>query len=295
MKRVIKIHLRHKTKQIMSAPTPPMLVWLLVNIFSFTVEPALLHQQRDEKAALAALSQSAACVAAAQFYLHRSGSVALQLWIPRSHFSRQHNLMSRGGCCHVNSGTLAAQVSSQRRAHGANAVLSSSSSSQHHGSQSEKRSVQKVSQAVVPPSVLLLKPAACLSAAAVSARPRLFLRPCCSTTSNCAHRQITLQGGEEGRAGHWTPTRQWPGTHRPLVSTSHKTPAGFCSGSVSLVELVCDEDSAAPSFTLTNYENEVNKTMRVAQGVVFYSFDFIRHSALNSSLVATARARLGSK
>lgn len=120
--------------------------------------------------------------------------VTMQLCIPRSHFSQQHNLMSHGGCCHVNSGTLIAQVSSQRQA-----VLSSSRSSQHHGSQSEKRSVQKVCQAVVPPSVLLLKPAACLSAAAVSARPRLFLRPCCSTTSNCAHRQITLQGGEEGR------------------------------------------------------------------------------------------------
>lgn len=46
--------------------------------------------------------------------------------------------------------------------------------------------------AFVPPSFLLLKPAACLRAAAVRARPRLFLRPCCSTASNCAHRQITL-------------------------------------------------------------------------------------------------------
>lgn len=46
----------------------------------------------------------------------------------------------------------------------------------------------------VPASVLLLKPAACLSAAAVRARPLLFLRPCCRTASNCAHKQITLQG-----------------------------------------------------------------------------------------------------
>lgn len=39
----------------------------------------------------------------------------------------------------------------------------------------------------------MLKPAACFRAAAVRARPRLFLRPCCSTASNWAHRQITLQ------------------------------------------------------------------------------------------------------
>lgn len=91
--------------------------------------------------------------------------------------------------------------------------------------------------------------------------------------------QTDHPAGRRGRTG-WslnTPRRR-PGTHRPLVFTSHKTPAGFCSGSVSLVELVCDEDSAAPSFTLTNYENEVNKTMRVAQEVVFYSFGFIRLS-----------------
>lgn len=45
---------------------------------------------------------------------------------------------------------------------------------------------------IIPASVLLLKPAACLRAAAVRARPLLFLRPCCSTASNWAHRQITL-------------------------------------------------------------------------------------------------------
>lgn len=55
-----------------------------------------------------------------------------------------------------------------------------------------------LSAAFLPPSFLLLKPAACLRAAAVRARPRLFLRPCCSTASNCAHRQMTLNRGGGG-------------------------------------------------------------------------------------------------
>lgn len=45
----------------------------------------------------------------------------------------------------------------------------------------------------VPVSVLLVKPAACLRAAAVSAKPRLLFKPCCRTASNWAHRQVTLQ------------------------------------------------------------------------------------------------------
>lgn len=171
-------------------------------------------------------------------------------------------------CRHrINVASINRQLSLHRFHHsdemlGVNAVLRPSGYSEHHSSQWEVGKKEKVcyvcecASAKVPPSVLLLKPAACLRAAAVSARPRLFLRPCCSTASNCAHRQITLKGGQKGRG-----RTGWSlNTHSAVTLGSspscllkslevfqpgiqwevdrQKPPAGFCSGFVIFVEML---------------------------------------------------------